>query len=117
MDDLFVCYGETVTLSVKNSQGSISWNVPQTTFKATQTAEYIVTAKSNGCADATDKVVITVNDSLYMKPDALPRYRQGVSYNVHLETNAQTPNYSVIAGNLPNSRFLTRSGTISGTVP
>ena len=117
MDDLFVCYGETVTLSVKNSQGSISWNVPQTTFKATQTAEYIVTAKSNGCADATDKVVITVNDSLYMKPDALPRYRQGVSYNVHLETNAQTPNYSVIAGNLPNSLFLTSSGTISGTVP
>jgi gliding motility-associated-like protein len=114
MGDKFVCYGEMLTLTVISGEGDISWNVPSTTFRATQTATYTVTATNTGCGDATDEVTITVGDSLYINPDKLPRYKRGASYDVSLITNAKSPNFTITDGNLPTGFILTTSGAISG---
>jgi gliding motility-associated-like protein len=62
MDDLYLRYGEEVTLDVLQSDGYVSWNVSPVTFKAELSQEYIVTASRPPCPEARDSVTITVGD-------------------------------------------------------
>jgi gliding motility-associated-like protein len=114
MDDLFLCYGEEVTLDVVHSDGYLSWNVSPTTFNAKSTQEYAVTASRPPCPDVRDSVVVTVGDSLWISPAVLPVYRPFDNYSLQLNTNGESPNYTKIDGELPLGLFLSPSGEISG---
>jgi gliding motility-associated-like protein len=114
MDDLFPCYGEEITLDVVHSDGYLSWNVNPAIFKAKSTQEYVVTASRPPCPDARDSVVITVGDSLWILPAVLPAYHPFDNYSLQLSTNGESPNFTVINGELPLGLFLSLSGEISG---
>jgi gliding motility-associated-like protein len=114
MDDLYLCYGEEVTLDVLQSYGQICWNVNQLTFKPSSTQEYVVTASYPPCHDTHDNVVITVGDSLWMSPAVLSPYQPFGAYSLQLDTNAESPEYTIIRGELPLGLSLLQSGEISG---
>jgi gliding motility-associated-like protein len=114
MDDLFLCYGEEITLDVVHSDGYLSWNVDTATFMAESTQEYVVTASRPPCPEVRDSVVITVGDSLWISPPVLPDYRPFDNYYVQLNTNGESPKYTKTKGELPLGLFLSLSGEISG---
>jgi gliding motility-associated-like protein len=114
MDDLYLCHGEEVTLEILQSDGQVSWNVDQLTFKPESTHEYIVTANRPLCPDVHDNVVITVGDSLWISPATLPLYLPFNAYSMQLNTNAESPDYTIIKGELPSGLNLSRTGEISG---
>jgi gliding motility-associated-like protein len=117
MDDLRICYGEEITLTTISEDGDITWSVPQTTFRPTQTADYVVTASRPPCPDAQDMVRITVGDSLYIDPPTLPVFRRNRYYEQQLLTNAETPLFTVIAGEFPEGLLLHGNGNINGVPP
>jgi gliding motility-associated-like protein len=114
MDDYNLCYGEEVTLTTLQSDGSISWNVSPTTVSPTSEQQYIVTASRFPCPDASDTVTLTVRDSLYILPLSLPDYKNNNDYIQQLASNAETPVFSLLNGNLPTGLFLSVSGELSG---
>jgi gliding motility-associated-like protein len=114
MDDRYLCYGEEITLDVVRYEGAINWNVNPLTFKPQSTGEYTVTASRPPCPDVRDSVVITVGDSLYIVSSALPSYQPYTDYSHQLNTNADSPDYTLIRGNLPFGLFLYPTGEISG---
>jgi gliding motility-associated-like protein len=114
MDDLYMCYGEEITLEVVQSGGQVSWNVNPSTFKAKSTQEYIVTASRPPCPDARDSVVITVGDSLWISPAVLPPYCPFDDYFQQLTTNVESPDYTIVKGELPVGLYLSQRGEISG---
>jgi gliding motility-associated-like protein len=114
MDDMYLCYGEEVTLEVLQYDGSISWNVNPTTIKPQSSQEYIVTASRPPCPDAHDQVAITVGDSLWITPLVIPPYQSFTDYFLQLHTNAESPDYAIINGELPLGLSLYQTGEISG---
>jgi gliding motility-associated-like protein len=114
MDDRYLCYGEEVTLAILQSEGSVRWNVGTLTFKPESTQEYIVTASRPPCPDVGDTVKITLGDSLFISPRILPPYRPRTDYSAHLSSNAESPNYTLINGELPYGIALYSSGILSG---
>ncbi|MDR1887708.1 MAG: gliding motility-associated C-terminal domain-containing protein, partial [Prevotellaceae bacterium] len=114
MDDSYLCHGEEITLTVLQSDGLVNWNVGSTKLKPESTREYTVTASRPPCPDVSDNVMITVGDSLHILPPVLPPYTPYADYFVQLTTNAESPDYSIIKGNLPFGLSLGRSGDLSG---
>jgi gliding motility-associated-like protein len=114
MDDLYLCYDEEITLDVLQSDGYVSWNVSPTTFKAKSSQEYIVTASRPPCPVVRDSVTITVGDLLWISPLVLPPHSPFNNYFVQLNTNVESPNYSIIKGELPLGLYLHQTGEISG---
>jgi gliding motility-associated-like protein len=114
MDDLHLCHGEEITLSVLQSEGSVSWDVNTLTFKPKSTREYIVTASRPPCPDVHDNVMIRLGDSLFISPAVLPPYRPRADYSVQLTSNAVLPDYTIIKGKLPSGLSLYPSGDLSG---
>jgi gliding motility-associated-like protein len=115
MEDRYLCYGEEITLSVLQSEGTVNWNVNTLTFKPKSTQEYIVTASRPPCPDVHDNVTITLGDSLFIVPLVLPPYRPHIDYSALLSSNAESPDYSVYRGDLPPGLFLYSSGDLLGT--
>ncbi|MDR0385764.1 MAG: gliding motility-associated C-terminal domain-containing protein [Prevotellaceae bacterium] len=113
-DDMYLCYGEEVTLDVLQSEGLVNWNVHPLTFIPESTREYVVTASRPPCPDASDKVVIAVGDSLWIRPSVLPPYQTAASYSAQLITNAESPDFTILKGELPFGLYLSRTGEISG---
>jgi Cu/Zn superoxide dismutase len=60
MDDLAICEGEQVELSIESSIGLTEWDVAELTFIPASTATYTVTAE-NECGSVSDQVTVTVN--------------------------------------------------------
>ncbi|MDR0667739.1 MAG: hypothetical protein LBF90_03855, partial [Prevotellaceae bacterium] len=114
MDNQRICYGDEMTLFLKQSDGDITWNTPQLTGHLTSSQTYIVTASRWPCPDARDTVTITVGDSLYIRPDVLPPYKRNLQYSEQLTTNAISPVYSLIDGELPAGLQFRPDGTIDG---
>jgi gliding motility-associated-like protein len=114
MDDLYLCYGDEITLDVLQSDGHVNWNVNPVTLNPKSTGEYIVTASRPPCPDAYDNVVITVGDPLWMSPAVLPPYMPFKVYSLQLETNVKSPDFAIIQGELPLGLDLLQKGEISG---
>jgi gliding motility-associated-like protein len=114
MEDRYLCYGEEITLSVLQSEGSVNWNVNALTFIPKSTQEYIVTASRPPCPDIHDNVIITLGDSLFIVPSVLPPYRPYTNYSILLTSNAESPDYSVFRGDLPPGLSLYGSGDLLG---
>ncbi|MDR1594314.1 MAG: gliding motility-associated C-terminal domain-containing protein [Prevotellaceae bacterium] len=114
MDNVYLCYGKEITLSVLESEGTVNWNVDHTTVRPLYSQDYIVTASKPFCPDAHDTVKITVGDSLYISPDKLPDYVMNEEYSQQIGTNAQLPEFTLAAGNLPFGLSLSSSGNLSG---
>jgi gliding motility-associated-like protein len=122
-DDFFLCFGQDTTLTVLSSDGELTWsigntNVGNTKVRPAVTTEYTVTATRKGCPDASAKLKIEVGDSLHITHDphdALPEYENSKPYTLQLSSNAQSPEYSVTGGKLPEGLSLSTSGHISGT--
>jgi gliding motility-associated-like protein len=115
MDDRRLCHGEELSLSVLQSEGSVSWNVNTLTFVPESTQEYVVTASRPPCPDVHDSVRITLGDSLFIFPSVLPPCRPRTEYSVHLSSNAVLPEYTILNGELPPGLSLYSSGDLSGT--
>jgi len=113
MDDAYLCYGDEITLNVLQSDGVVSWDVESLTVSPVSTQQYIVTANRPPCPDARDSVTITVGNSLYILPSALPVYKANADYSQQLTTNAESPVFTLI-GNLPSGLFLSTQGGLSG---
>ena len=114
MDDRRICYGDEITLKTLSKEGTISWNVPKTTLRPAETADYIVTASSPPCLPVSDTVRITVGDSLYLNPHSLSSLNRNQFYEQRLSTNAETPQFSIVSGKLPEGLSLHTDGLISG---
>ncbi|MDR1581663.1 MAG: gliding motility-associated C-terminal domain-containing protein [Prevotellaceae bacterium] len=114
MDDVYLCYGEDITLSVLESDGTVSWNVDQITVHPLYSQDYIVTASKLFCPDSRDTVRVTVGDSLYLYPAQLPDYLVYAKYEQQIGSNAQLPTFTLVSGNLPSGLSLSHSGNISG---
>jgi gliding motility-associated-like protein len=114
MNDVYLCYGEEVTLSVLESDGTLSWDVNSTTVRPLHSQDYIVKASRQFCPDVYDTVTIKVGDSLYIYPPDLPSYRAFADYNQQINSNAQSPIYTLVGGNLPFGLSLYTSGNLSG---
>ncbi|MDR2362550.1 MAG: gliding motility-associated C-terminal domain-containing protein [Prevotellaceae bacterium] len=114
MDDRRICYGDEITLSLQYADGDITWNTPELTASLTATQSYVVTASRHPCPDVHDTVTITVNDELYVLPDALPPYKRRIPYAQPLTTNAILPVYSLIEGQLPAGILLMPDGILEG---
>jgi gliding motility-associated-like protein len=114
MDDVYLCYGEEITLSTLASEGAVNWNVDPANIRPLYSQDYIVTASKPYCPDIRDTVRITVGDSLYIYPAKLPEYSMYAEYEQQISSNAQSPVFVLIAGNLPSGLSLYRSGYISG---
>ena len=114
MNDRRICYGEEITLETFFKDGTISWNVPKTTLRPVETADYIVTASRPPCPPVSDTVRITVGDSLYINPHSLPPLKRNQFYEQLLLTNASTPQFSIVSGKLPEGLSLHTDGFISG---
>jgi gliding motility-associated-like protein len=109
-----ICYGDEITLTIIDSDGDISWNIPNTTVRPTVTTDYIVTASRQHCPDARATVRITVGDSLYISPLELPDFQRNKFYEQQLQTNAVPPYYVLISGQVPDGMTLYSDGTIRG---
>ncbi|MDR3245896.1 MAG: gliding motility-associated C-terminal domain-containing protein [Prevotellaceae bacterium] len=114
MDDPHICHGEEITLEILQSDGITSWNVGQTTVKPEAVQQYIVTAQRAPCPDARDTVTVNVSPQLYIAPEKLPPFNASETYLQQLNSNAELPEYTVIAGNLPPGLSLDNSGKLSG---
>jgi gliding motility-associated-like protein len=115
MDDRYLCHGDDeITLTALQSEGTVNWNVDYTSVKPESTQEYIATASRPPCPDVHDTVTITVGDSLFIHPPVLPPYQPYGNYSLQLNTNAQSPYYTIISGELPSGLFLNSSGDLSG---
>jgi gliding motility-associated-like protein len=114
MDSRRICYGEEVTLSTKQSDGDIQWNVNNTVMRPTATGHYVVTASRYPCPEVRDTVTITVGEELYILPDILPPYRRNVPYAQELTTNATPPVFSLIDGQLPAGIRFLPAGALEG---
>ena len=123
LDDFFLCHGSDTSLNVLSSDGELTWSVGgltlvNTKVKPAVTTEYTVTATRKGCPDVSDKVRIEVGDSLYithLPHDVLPEYNKSAPYTLQLGSGAQSPVYSIAAGNLPAGLSLSSAGLVSGT--
>jgi gliding motility-associated-like protein len=116
MDDRHFCYGDDeINLSVLYSDGLVNWNVENTRVKPESTQQYIVTASRQPCPDASDTVRITAGERLYIDPFELNPYQPYANYSVQLNTNAQSPDYTIIEGELPPGLSLSPLGNLSGT--
>jgi gliding motility-associated-like protein len=114
MDSRRICYGEEVTLSTKQSNGDIQWNVNNTVMRPTVTGDYVVTASRWPCPDVRDTVTIIVGEELYILPDVLPPYRRNIPYAQELTTNAVPPVFSLIDGQLPAGIQFLPTGALEG---
>ncbi|MCL2132756.1 MAG: gliding motility-associated C-terminal domain-containing protein, partial [Bacteroidales bacterium] len=115
MDDLFVCYGTILTLTTDHYDAdNITWNVPQTTFSHTSSSSYVITASRQYCPDVQDTVYITVGDLLHLNPTVLPDFERNRYYEQQLQSNADSPFYTIVSGLLPNGMTLHNDGTIKG---
>jgi gliding motility-associated-like protein len=109
-----LCYGEELTLTTVQSEGSISWNVSSTTVNPKSEQQYIVTASRFPCPDVSDTVTVTVRDSLYILPYSLPDYKNSDEYVQQLTSNAETPVFTLFNGRLPVGMTLYTTGEMSG---
>jgi gliding motility-associated-like protein len=114
MDDVYLCYGEEITLSVLESEGTVSWNVDPITVRPLHSQDYIVTASKPFCPDSHDTVMVTVGDSLYIYPAKLPDYSAHAEYEQQIGSNAQSPTFTLAGGSLPFGLNLYYLGNISG---
>jgi gliding motility-associated-like protein len=114
MDDGHICYGEEITLNIFQSEGTVNWNVEETTVSPGTAQQYIVTAQRAPCPDVHDTVTITVSPQLSITPSKLPPFKATETYSQQLNSNAELPEYTVIAGNLPPGLSLDNSGKLSG---
>ncbi|MDR1129830.1 MAG: gliding motility-associated C-terminal domain-containing protein [Prevotellaceae bacterium] len=115
MEDQYLCYGEEITLRLFESDGTVSWNVDPLTVRPLVSQEYVVVASRPPCPDVSDTVRVTVGDSLYIFPSELPDYSSHADYNQQINSNAQSPVYTIISGSLPFGLNLYNSGNLSGT--
>jgi gliding motility-associated-like protein len=113
IDDRHICFGESVTLAVTQSDGSLSWNVPELTVYPRGTQQYIVTASRAPCPDAHDTLTITSSDSLYISPDRLPVFQKMQEYLQQFESNAENGTFS--SADLPAGFALSTTGELSKT--
>jgi gliding motility-associated-like protein len=113
-NDAYLCYGEKITLEVSESEGTVRWNVDNTTVRPLYSQDYIVTASKPFCPDARDTVRVTVRDSLYISPAKLPDYVINEEYEQQISSNAQSPVFTLVSGNLPFGLNLSSSGNLSG---
>jgi gliding motility-associated-like protein len=113
IDDIHICFGESVTLAVTQSDGNLSWNVPELTVYPRGTQEYIVTASRAPCPDAHDTLIITASDSLYISPDRLPVFQKMQEYLQQLESNAEDGTFN--SADLPAGFTLSTTGELSKT--
>jgi hypothetical protein len=86
-------------------------------MRLTETTTFTVTASRPPCPDATDEVVITVSDSLWLLPPGLPAFDHNSPYTQELTSNAIEPYYSIVpgSGELPSGIVLHSNGMITGT--
>jgi gliding motility-associated-like protein len=89
-------------------------NVTLPTTVADNTEFYLQTATLAGCASDNRQITPIEVDKLYIEPDKLPQYSTNVDYEQTLITNALSPAFTVIGGELPDGLSLSLSGTISG---
>ncbi|MDR1583006.1 MAG: T9SS type B sorting domain-containing protein, partial [Prevotellaceae bacterium] len=115
MDDVYLCYGDEITLSTLESEGTLNWNVDPITFRPLHSQDYIVTASQQFCPDVSDTVMVTVSDSLYIYPTELPAYKVYTDYNQQIYSNAQSSVFTLFNGNLPLGLTLSLFGNLSGT--
>jgi gliding motility-associated-like protein len=81
------------------------------------TVYYILVTDSLGCTSIDWMDVPVEVIKLYIQPEKLPQYYKNVDYEQILLTNAQSPVFTIIEGNLPDGLSLNSSGTVSGQVP
>jgi len=60
MDDITICEGESVVLTVRDSNGTLDWDVNDLVVYPLEETTYRVTA-TNLCGEAEDRVVVSVN--------------------------------------------------------
>jgi gliding motility-associated-like protein len=81
------------------------------------TSYYIRVTDNIGCL-STDWMKTPVEViRLYIEPAKLPQYNKNVDYEQRLITNAQSPVFTIYAGDMPEGLMMNAEGTISGKVP
>ncbi|MDR2562545.1 MAG: gliding motility-associated C-terminal domain-containing protein [Prevotellaceae bacterium] len=111
MSDTLICYGDAIFLHEEYDASSIAWNVERREIRPKFTEDYIVTASRRPCPDVRDTVTITVNDSLYISPDALPAHQKGAPYLQQLTSNAANPFF--VSHDLPEGFTMSNDGEIN----
>jgi gliding motility-associated-like protein len=115
MNDTMICYGDMIDLNLLHSSGTIKWNTESSTVSPIVNTDYVVSAQNPPCPNVYDTVSISVGERAYIQPSVLPAYRINVPYSQQLHTNAQSPIFSLINGNLPQGFTLNSAGNIYGT--
>jgi gliding motility-associated-like protein len=111
--DIYVDYEKISKLATIIGTGSaISENL---SVIVTQNATYYISVTdSNGCVSQPPVAVDASVIELYILPEYLPPYQTGIEYEQILTTNAEMPDFSVFAGQLPNGLTLYSEGRLSG---
>lgn len=133
-----VCYNSPAILELKNTNSSQTYNVYKDAgltqlvtsvngaYASTISVEnniqesttyYIQAVDSNGCTSDNIVSVYVEVIKFDILPDILPNYRKEKAYSIQLETDADTPAFSLTAGGLPTGLSLYTNGLIEGTVP
>jgi gliding motility-associated-like protein len=78
------------------------------------TTYYVLTTDNLGCTSINQKETPVEVIKLYIEPEQLPQYYKNVDYEQQLTTNALSPMFSIIDGELPNGLSLNASGLLYG---
>jgi gliding motility-associated-like protein len=97
--------------------GAVSGAIVPDDIITDPTTYYISVTDSLGCVSIDRTEVSAGVVKLYIEPSKLPPYIKNTDYEQLLTTNAKSPVFTVVDGNLPDGLTLNISGLIYGNVP
>ncbi|MDR1056340.1 MAG: gliding motility-associated C-terminal domain-containing protein [Prevotellaceae bacterium] len=120
LDDTFsydIYANKSLSEKLANVTGKALASVNLEDILEDKTFYYITVTDDKGCVSLNSLEVEVGVIKLEINPSKLPAYRKTVDYDQQLESNAESPVFSVIDGNLPVGLLLSSSGRIYGKVP
>jgi gliding motility-associated-like protein len=112
--DIYAEYERINKLATITGTGSVISE--ELSVTVTQNATYYISVTdNNGCISESLVSVDATVIELYILPEYLPPYQTGTEYEHVLTTNAETPEFSVSSGQLPDGLTLYSEGRLSGT--
>jgi gliding motility-associated-like protein len=128
------CYGDTSVIGLKNLTNSSIYNIYQDSLMSKKIVSitgvneysrrtevlqdtqnyYIQVSNSYSCVSK-DLTKVTIQPvKVLIFTDKIPAFKEKSEYNYRLESNAESPYFSIISGNLPAGIIMDISGLITG---